>query len=96
MSQLYSSIWKYTLEITDTQTIEMPDGASILSVANQDGNLCLWAKVIPSRRRTPRTIEIIGTGHAIEESHTIARRFIGSAVISPFVWHVFERCEVSP
>ena len=37
-----------------------------------------------------RDIEIIGTGNPMPDGR---RTFIGSAVIDPFVWHVFERFE---
>jgi hypothetical protein len=83
-------IWKYTLAITDTQDIEMPSGARILSVANQNGELCLWALVPTANATKTRCIEIIGTGNPISPNHEASRRFIGTAVINPFVWHVFE------
>jgi hypothetical protein len=84
-------IWKFTLELTDIQKLTITEGAQILSVANQNGNLCLWVMLVPHLRKVKRTIEIIGTGNPIEEG--IERKFIGTAVINPFVWHVFERLE---
>lgn len=44
-------IWKYELRTEDTQQIEMLYKAEILSVANQDGNLCLWAMVDPKKKQ---------------------------------------------
>ena len=35
-------IYKYELEITEIQTVEMPVGAEILCVQFQDEALCLW------------------------------------------------------
>ena len=84
-------IWKYELEIADMQEVTMPDGAELLSVANQDGNLCLWAMVDPSKEKRRRYIEIIGTGNPIFTDMGVDREFIGTAVVDPFVWHVFER-----
>ena len=84
-------IWKYELEIADMQEVTMPDGAELLSVANQDGNLCLWAMVDPSKEKRRRYIEIIGTGNPIFTDMGVDREFIGTAVVNPFVWHVFER-----
>jgi len=83
-------IWKYELAITDIQQLEIPHKGTILSVANQNGKLCLWALVNPNLVSYIRTIEIIGTGNPIDKS-PVERKFIGTAVINPFVWHVFER-----
>ncbi len=80
-------IWKITLKITDEQIIELPASARILSVANQQGKLCLWALVSPGLL-SPWTIAIIGTGNPIE---SYPGDFIGTVVIDPFVWHVFAK-----
>lgn len=91
-------IWEFELEITDMQEVRMPEGAELLSVANQSGKLCLWAMVDPSKEKRCHRIEIFGTGHPIPVDMGIARKFIGTAVVDPFVWHVFERrfCNVIP
>ena len=83
-------IWKYELAITDTQEVMMPQGALILSVANQNGKLCLWAMVVPANPDSRRIIEIIGTGNPFEVDTGIDRKFIGTAIIGSLVWHVFE------
>jgi len=84
------TIWKYELMIMEDQTLVMPKGATILSVDNQNGGLCLWAMVDPDEPYTDRRIEIIGTGAGIDT--TINRKFIGTVVlIGSFVWHVFEK-----
>ena len=82
-------IWKFKLEITDVQVVRMPAGAKILSVANQDGNLCLWAMVHTESPNVDRKIEILGTGNPIP-LYRAPRTFIGTAIIGRFVWHVFE------
>lgn len=83
-------IWKYELEITaDMQVIEMPMCSTILSVANQDGKLCLWAMGDTARAKEERRIEIIGTGNPINH-RLIERKFIGTVLVGTFVWHVFE------
>ena len=90
MSAVKKVIWKYELDITDKQTIMMPPGAQILSVANQRGKLCLWALVEPAwSDLEARTIEIIGTGNPIDLSG-LWHEHIGTVVMEPFVWHVFE------
>lgn len=95
-------IWKYPLEITDLQCVMMPEHATILSVHEQNGQICLWAEVRAENTPSRRQIEIIGTGNPIEYHAPskdgwlgghIERRFIGTVVESrrPLVWHVFER-----
>lgn len=85
-------IWKYPLALTDVQLIPMPEKAEILSVADQDGTLCLWVMVdTHALQEEVRAIEIIGTGNPIATPIGYARLFIGTAVMRPFVWHVFER-----
>lgn len=81
------TIWKYELAITDRQEIIMPYGARVLSVANQGGNLCVWAMVDPTHDRRPLGFRIVGTGHPCGVS---LGTFIGTVVIDPFVWHVFQ------
>ena len=71
------------------------------------GVLCLWAMVDPNEQYEPRIVEIVGTGNPMQlrtsepelkssgimgqSSARIERKFIGTVVINPGVWHVFER-----
>jgi hypothetical protein len=67
-------IYKYPLRIADEQAVPMPAGARILSVQDQDGQLCVWALVdadVHADTRTPmprRTFYIVGTGHPLPEA----------------------------
>lgn len=81
------TIWKFPLEITGVQEVRLPRGAKIISVANQNGVICLWAMVAPDSPLEPRIIFIYGTGHPLPED---SGRFLGSVLQDPFVWHVFE------
>lgn len=82
-------IYKYPIGITGFQEVAMPKAARILSVANQNGTLCLWALCDSAQKEyVARQIEIIGTGHPISLN---SREFIGTVIVEPFVWHVFER-----
>ena len=85
------NIYKYQLEIQDSQTVEMPAASKILSVANQNGMLCLWAHVIPNSCIESRVIEIAGTGNHYPPEDGADRSFIGTVVFEQFVWHVFEK-----
>ena len=85
------SIWKFELEITDAQSILMPEGAEILCVQNQDEIGCLWAKVNPdAENKEERIIYIKGTGHTFNED---PGKYIGTFQMSQgaLVWHVFEK-----
>ena len=84
-------IWKFELELTGMQELTMPEGAQLLSVANQNGNVYLWAMVDPKKEKRRRYIEIVGTGNQMSVDMGIERKFIGTAVVDPFVGHVFER-----
>ena len=86
MSQM---VYKYPLELTDTQQIEMPDGARLLSVKNQQGTLCLWALVDPHAPMVKRTIYVLGTGHT-RNDEVSAELFVGTVLMGWLVWHVFE------
>jgi len=85
------TIYKYAISIHCVQSVFMPKGAEILSVANQNEALCLWAMVHPDEPMEERRIEIVGTGREMPIGMGVERKFIGTVVIDPFVWHVFER-----
>lgn len=80
-------IYKYVLNIVSWQSVAMPIGARVLSVGNQNGHLCLWAMVDPSKEIEPRGFSIIGTGNRIVVD---PGPFVGTVQIDQFVWHVFE------
>ena len=83
------AIWKFMINITDTQEIPMPIGAEILTVQSQCGTPCLWARVSPGFKKENRTIIMIGTGHSIRHE---TGRYIGTFQIDngALVFHVFE------
>ena len=83
-------IYKYPLQMADTQTVEMPEGAKLLTAQMQGQTLCLWAlvDVEPELPKQNREIEIIGTGNPFTEA---PRRYIATAQSGQWVWHVFER-----
>jgi hypothetical protein len=82
-------IFKYPLEIADTQTVSMPKGAKLLSVAFIGTQLYLWALVDLQRPMVKRTIEIYGTGHPCQSG---AKSFVGTVIDQQrgLVWHVFD------
>jgi hypothetical protein len=48
--------------------------------------LTLWAEVQPDLTPTSRRVTIVGTGNPIP-AHP--GEFVGTAVMPPFVWHVY-------
>lgn len=60
------TIWKFPLQMKGFQTIEMPEGAKILSVQPQGESVCLWALVESTNQMERRGIVIVGTGHDCE------------------------------
>lgn len=83
-------IYKYPLELADTQSVLMPEGAEILTAQMQGETLCLWALVDiePELPKQSREIEIIGTGNFFVQA---PRRYIATAQQGRWVWHIFER-----
>lgn len=86
------SIWKFGLETTDNQEIEMPIGAEILTVQTQHEQPCLWALVHPSAEKEIRHFEVFGTGHEVSYPTGTDRKYIGTYQLhgGSLVFHVFE------
>lgn len=83
------TLYKYPLEVTDEQTIELPKGAEILCVQVQKEAPCIWAKVDP----TPSIIEQVaiktyGTGELFPDGE----EYIGTYQLyeGDLVYHVFK------
>ncbi len=87
------TIWKFSIEIDDRQTVEMPRDAEILTAQFQGGHLCLWALVDANEMPDKRTIEVFGTGNPVRVDMGVERKYIATAQepSRPLVWHVFER-----
>lgn len=85
------TIYKYTLEVTDEQTVNMPSGAKILHLEEQHSSICMWALVDREEPNIARIFQIFGTGHQIPES--ALRTYIATVLTDQgrFAWHVFER-----
>ena len=84
------TIYKYTLNIEDTQVVALPPDATLLSVGEQNGQLQLWAMLDSTAAVITRHIRIFGTGHPVNEDTKLS--FIGTVITMDgrLVWHVFE------
>lgn len=94
MGERGAVIWKYPLALTDEQELDMPEGASPLTVQFQNGCLAMWASAdveiaFASARREVRSVYIVGTGHPFK--FPLRTRYVGTAQEpgQPLVWHVY-------
>jgi hypothetical protein len=81
-------IHKQKLQLVDRQVIELPADSEVLSVANQNGVICIWYKFdrVFLNDTVERTVDIVGTGNPMPE---YVGEFIGTVLMDQFVWHVF-------
>ncbi len=81
------TIWKFPLKVTDEQTLQIPNGAQLLTVQTQGEIPCLWALVDPNAERKPCVVQTYGTGHPIREvgAYLSTYQMSGGAL----VFHVF-------
>ena len=86
-------IYKYPVRIDDVQTIDLPQGAEVLSVQVQEGSPYIWACVNPSAKSEPRQFRLYGTGHPIEGDYLL--KFVGTFQLfgGRLVYHLFEEVE---
>jgi hypothetical protein len=83
-----STIWKFPLEAVDEQTIDIPRGGRVLSVAVQRGAIVVYALVDPKAPIEKRVVRIHGTGHSCDLD---GFRFVGTVLLrnDALVLHVF-------
>ena len=86
---MQKTIWKFPLDIDDSQEIEMPSDYQILAAQVQAGSPQLWVLVDPDTPPSKVTIEIVGTGHRILDKK---RKYIGSfqLLAGALVYHCFQ------
>lgn len=78
------TIYKYKIDITRVQSIEMPDAPKPLCFQVQDGEPTLWAEVDTDKSATFQRFFLIGTGHDFP-AHQI--KYIGTIQKDGLVWH---------
>lgn len=84
-------IFKYQFQVKGTVRIEMPKGASVLTVQTQGEAPCVWAIVDPEAEAEIRTFRLFGTGPPLDID--ISRsRYIGTFQLAGgrFIGHLFE------
>lgn len=82
------NIYKYKLEVTDEQAIEMPQGSQIIHVDYFNDEINLWAIVDPKAKLVWKSFVVHGTGHPCPETKA---DHIGTVIDRQrgLVWHVF-------
>lgn len=82
-------IFKYPILVTDVQSLEMPAGAKVLSIAEQHERVCIWALVDPSAPIVLRRLVIHGTGHQADD--IVGMQFVGTFIShgGTLVFHAF-------
>jgi hypothetical protein len=88
------TIWKFILEVTDEQMIQVPPPFQPLTVQIQNGRPCLWAlvgdrEVIYPAPQITRRIWTVGTGHSC--NHVKRDNYVGTYQLhgGELVFHVF-------
>lgn len=82
-----NTVWKFELEITDSQTLSVPVGSSLAHVGlDPNGVPCLW--LIVDDKAPMRNIEIVIRGNGQKLPHVGS--FLGTVMhLGTFMWHVF-------
>ncbi|QDP50485.1 MAG: hypothetical protein Unbinned6284contig1001_41 [Prokaryotic dsDNA virus sp.] len=86
-----SVIYKYVL--TPECSIDMPKGAKILHLGNQNEQICLWVNANQANEPERRHFTIVGTGITFDDE---SLNYIGTVQLHgrEFVFHAFERVKV--
>jgi len=86
------TIWKFPLELTDTQEISIPSQYELLDIIEQHPNkFMMWAVVNEQAPKEIIKIEIYGTGHPIKDIISLKHIKTLCASNGILVWHFFER-----
>lgn len=83
-------IYKYDLQLTDCQEIQMPINSHIISAQLQNGSLKIWAIVDLESPIVKIKIHILGTGFPLPLIEGTFLKHISSIQQEGFVWHIFE------
>jgi hypothetical protein len=90
MSDRLPEVWKFRLNIDDRSELQMPVGAKVLHIAEQQGVARLWALVDPDAPLEFRKFRLAGTGHPIQNGFALKHH--GSFLMrgDKLVFHLFE------
>lgn len=81
-------IFKYSLRLgAGPQPVEMPAGANVVHIHEQNNQACLWAEVDPDAEPVLRVFSVYETGESIDDDRW---RYVGTVHLDWAVWHVYE------
>jgi len=85
-------IYKFNIDISDLQTINVNEGARVISAKEQSANLItIWVLTDLDSKQRPKNIQVIGTGNLIE--YNVSSNdwdFVDTVIMSNgLVWHIF-------
>lgn len=96
------TVYKYKLNIGGPTELDMPYGAEILHVGNQEDECFIWALVATDEPTGKRYFRCLGTGFNGDDflnprarhgaKNLLNPRYIGTVITckGQFVWHFFE------
>lgn len=82
------AVYKYSIEaIRGDQVVHMPMGSTVVKIAPQNGQICIWAIVNTDVdvEKVPTSYRIVGTGQTIPDEAVC----VETVFMEEFVWHVF-------
>ena len=82
-----TKIYKYKLDLQDTQIINAPI-VKPLCAQKQGDELALWAEVDTAKDNEIFQVTIVGTGHSVP---TDAGEYLSTVQDGCYVWHVYLR-----
>jgi hypothetical protein len=81
-------IYKYPLPMQHHVVLEVKGFVRILSIQEQQHQICLWCEIDPESETTRiLNFKIIGTGH--EFHFKTLHEYVGTVQIRGYVWHIY-------
>jgi len=85
------TVYKYAVPVEDYFSLELSQGAKILTVQVQHDSPQIWALVNPESPTETRHFRLAGTGHSIQENGEVLN-YLGTFQLARggFIGHLFE------
>jgi hypothetical protein len=81
------TIWHVKVELIDGwQVYHLPGYSGVAVVGEREGDLTVWVHVDTEAAESEVNFAVTGTGRIAPKA-----MYAGSALMAPFVWHVWER-----
>lgn len=88
-------VYKYQISLSQSNHIDMPEGANLLTLQLQNNTPTIWCLVDDEKPMVTRIFEIWGTGDYLRPLTHYTRTYIGTFQLhgGALVFHVFEVIE---